>query len=728
VLLHQVREEEAQVEEGDVTAVRAKDLVERLDGVRAIQGGWTARCPAHEDQRQSLSVSEGDDGRVLLKCHAGCEFADIVRALELAPRDLFPDSSSPAPARSRPPRPAPAPAAPPLPDATVQAWRSALRDDPAAWKHAIEVLRFSPEAIERASLGLKVDAHGRRWLMYPYRQGGAWTYAKGRSIGGAKAFVREPAGQASHPYVVGELEEGGTAILVEGERDAVAALTLNLHTEVGGEAGAAIVSLPDGAKPTAPASIVRALERQRLVYVATDADGPGDAAAKGVADALGADRCRRVRLKEHKDLGDVLEQLGPEMGADAALQAFRDADDRGDDPTGARAMLRSSVRRFTAEQLLDSPPPLKFILHPYIPERKVVTLAGPGGSNKTTLLTYLAVCRALGLEFHGRSIPTRGRTAILTAEDGVDDYWRRLSALRHDLGEQFDAKAIADSLVVFDLAGEQVRLIEQDRGMFSMSPFVEHFAQVLKVEAKGADLVICETVSRLVGGVETNESLSVLVNAAEHVCKLTGVTMLLVSHVSQEAGRLGLADQYAARGGSALGDSGRSTMVLTGINEKNRKEFLPDAELTRQQMKDLLILTHPKSIGPKAEDLVLQRVSTPHGPVLHKAVVRAKEDNRAELRLKLVKLVAEHARDGQALTVNELEDYKAELGCSRAELRKLAREAVRKSELAQRRNPKGRGYILVPTRDPESAGAPPADPGGPGEPDLFGPRGGAEAS
>ena len=51
--------------------------------------GWQARCPAHEDQRPSLSVTAGDDGRVLLKCHAGCGFADVLGALDLKPRDLF---------------------------------------------------------------------------------------------------------------------------------------------------------------------------------------------------------------------------------------------------------------------------------------------------------------------------------------------------------------------------------------------------------------------------------------------------------------------------------------------------------------------------------------------------------------------------------------------------------------------------------------------------------------
>src|SRR5438094_550718 len=32
-----------------------------------------ARCPAHDDREPSLSIREGDHGKVLVCCHAGCE-------------------------------------------------------------------------------------------------------------------------------------------------------------------------------------------------------------------------------------------------------------------------------------------------------------------------------------------------------------------------------------------------------------------------------------------------------------------------------------------------------------------------------------------------------------------------------------------------------------------------------------------------------------------------------
>ena len=43
-----------------------RNALDALDGVQESGSGWSARCPAHDDYNPSLSVAEGDDGRVLL--------------------------------------------------------------------------------------------------------------------------------------------------------------------------------------------------------------------------------------------------------------------------------------------------------------------------------------------------------------------------------------------------------------------------------------------------------------------------------------------------------------------------------------------------------------------------------------------------------------------------------------------------------------------------------------
>ena len=64
-------------------------ILGQLANVRQSGSGWTSRCPSHEDKKNSLSITEGNDGRTLLKCFAGCTFEEICAAKEWKASDLF---------------------------------------------------------------------------------------------------------------------------------------------------------------------------------------------------------------------------------------------------------------------------------------------------------------------------------------------------------------------------------------------------------------------------------------------------------------------------------------------------------------------------------------------------------------------------------------------------------------------------------------------------------------
>lgn len=72
------------------------NLLDKLDKVTAkkyIKGGlnqWQALCPAHDDKSPSLTITEIEDGTVLLKCWAGCSANEIVSSIGLGLKDLFP--------------------------------------------------------------------------------------------------------------------------------------------------------------------------------------------------------------------------------------------------------------------------------------------------------------------------------------------------------------------------------------------------------------------------------------------------------------------------------------------------------------------------------------------------------------------------------------------------------------------------------------------------------------
>jgi putative DNA primase/helicase len=58
----------------------AETIAKALGGHRA-GATWMARCPAHDDSIPSLAISTGKHGKVLVRCHAGCDQRDVIAAL-----------------------------------------------------------------------------------------------------------------------------------------------------------------------------------------------------------------------------------------------------------------------------------------------------------------------------------------------------------------------------------------------------------------------------------------------------------------------------------------------------------------------------------------------------------------------------------------------------------------------------------------------------------------------
>ena len=70
-----------------------EEFLSRLQGV--VETGankWSACCPAHDDSNPSMSVTIGNNGGILVHCHAGCSPESIVGAMGLKMSDLMKDS------------------------------------------------------------------------------------------------------------------------------------------------------------------------------------------------------------------------------------------------------------------------------------------------------------------------------------------------------------------------------------------------------------------------------------------------------------------------------------------------------------------------------------------------------------------------------------------------------------------------------------------------------------
>jgi len=93
----------AQRELGEITKNNKADystngldsLLNQLSKVKKIgQDRYVACCPSHNDKSPSLAI-RNDNGKILLRCFAGCTTYEIVSAIGLNLSDLFPPSDNP---------------------------------------------------------------------------------------------------------------------------------------------------------------------------------------------------------------------------------------------------------------------------------------------------------------------------------------------------------------------------------------------------------------------------------------------------------------------------------------------------------------------------------------------------------------------------------------------------------------------------------------------------------
>ncbi len=198
-------------------------ILTHFKNVKAQASGWTALCPAHEDQKNSLSLSVGADGKFLMHCFGGCNVQEITRAAGLELKDLFPEKSPSKNECSR--------------VVAEYVYRDAIGTP------ALKVIRLEPK-----------DFRQQRW------DGNSWSWS------GAKPKLL---------YHLSEVLQAGTVFIVEGEKDAD-----NLK-----EIGLTATTVPGGANNW-QAKYVDYFSEKQCVNIIPDNDSPGTKHAETIASAL----------------------------------------------------------------------------------------------------------------------------------------------------------------------------------------------------------------------------------------------------------------------------------------------------------------------------------------------------------------------------------------------------------------------------------------------------------
>lgn len=260
--------------------MRAADIAKALGGATRSGRGWLARCPApghgqgRGDRTPSLSLADGDGGKLLVHCHAGCDPRDVLA--ELRERNLLDE-----------------------PDRDARPWRSA-RDTaphPAAGMLATIDHQAKPGEIV-ATYGYHDEAGALLFQVVrlepkSFRQrrpdgNGGWSW----SVNGVRQV----------PYRLFELRAKvahNLVFIVEGEKDVDRLAALGV-----------VATCNAGGAGKWPAELTECL-RGADVVILPDNDPPGRKHAEVVAEALHgtAERVRIVALPGIPPKGDVSDWL-----------------------------------------------------------------------------------------------------------------------------------------------------------------------------------------------------------------------------------------------------------------------------------------------------------------------------------------------------------------------------------------------------------------------------------
>ena len=515
--------------------------------------GWLMSCPGANhrrgDKRPGLSLSEGRDGRALLKCHAGCDTAEVVHELGLSPADLFTrdDRATVTPLR-RPPRTlaehlGTARREPlretPSPAATSTA--TAVQIVPAVVPAVVEPTACTLPACER--LRAKDDGPGECIAQYVYRDAdGEPVYQAHRyDPKDFRPFTPDGSGRwksggkSSVPYRLPEVRQvlaaGGLVVITEGEKDADAVNGLNLDGVAATCNAAGALKWTDEHSQALADALAAATVPGGGVCIVGDTDAAGQKHVRQVCESLAAVGIvaavgwptRGKDFAEHLANGGTFDEL--------RADPVEDDDDEPGDPWPA-------LGRVLSIDDLDELPPIRPLVRGWLSTPSAAVLVGEYGLGKTAVTMALAASVASGTPFVGDAVEQR--RVLYVIGEGARGMSRRVRAWERAWGRTIPRDALSF----------MVRPRESLRTLDTWHQLRDYCM------TEGVGFVVLDTLSALAYDADETKDAPVIMRGLTDLAEAIDGTALLVHHS-------GWSDKTRTRGGSQFESNADEVLVMT---------------------------------------------------------------------------------------------------------------------------------------------------------------------
>ena len=458
---------------------RLDAIFQALGGKRTKENEIMVHCCAHEDPTPSLSVTL-QDGKMLVKCFAGCEQSRVIEALKA--RNLWPSSGS---------------------DRNGE-------DLPTSWKGKPRTGLWEYRDLNNSLLGYVARFDGgignngkasKDFLPFFQRSGPGWK---------AKA-----APEPRPMYGLQKLTSpAGPVLLCEGEKSTDAAQTLAPEY--------ACMSWPGGAGAVAKADFRPLAGRDVLIW--PDADEPGQKATRALVDACRKIGAASVRIltppagvAQGWDAADaVAEAWTPESFQQWVASACHEGDPK-------QASCLAGI--FNGADLLEMDLPEVQWAVPYLLPQGLAILAGGPKLGKSWLIYSICLGMGAGCRVLGHFQTPQAKSLYLALEDGKRRLQDRLKSLLKN------EPAIKAGLASVDFQINWPRF-DDEGGLEKLEAYVEE-----KV-TEGLKLVVIDTLAK-VGpkakskGLNAYEADSIIMTRIKSLADKHGICILIVTHLSK---------------------------------------------------------------------------------------------------------------------------------------------------------------------------------------------------
>lgn len=500
--------------------MQAETIAKALGNAKRVGKGWLASCPlpghgqGHGDKNPSLSISDGDDGKPLFKCHSGCDQHELFHAI----RDygLLPDIEIRDPLASI--KPLPALQAPVL----DQEWVYVDEDgDPLFVK-------------QRYKTG---TAKGK-----DYKQMRCVKQPDG-------THVRFPGFKDTRlvPYRFPELLNAKTAgraiYLVEGEKAAdalveIGAIATSAHAGSGSWpeeitqyfAGATVVMLPDNdlagwkyARLVA-AALIPVVKSLRIAELPLER--PTDDAWEWVNQYGGT----------RQELAELAKQAQPITSADdvtvparlAAAAEMVAPEQPQVSPGNVHQETDKTYKPFKIESWQSvKDEPVNWLIQDVIPEKSFVALYGPPASFKSFIAMDIAECIASGRDWLGKKINGTGPVLYIAGE-GHGGIGARIAAIKlhHNTPDEAQVYVVRS----------QINLRSSVEDFTNLILAIDELVQLIGVQLR---MIVIDTLARSFGGGNENSSddMGAFIQATGKIQNRYKCSLMLLHHNGKDTAK-----------------------------------------------------------------------------------------------------------------------------------------------------------------------------------------------